>query len=113
MERVERVQNRIVSTGGRPKKITENMWLAVKAKKDETSGMNQQAIVKFLWTAFRLKVDRSTVRREIKRRDWSGCVAQVIAKERKPYLFPDVGISSTLLPRFLINLTHKNRQGRD
>jgi transposase len=76
-------------TVGRPKKITDNMWLAVKAKNDETSGMNQQAIVNFLWTAFRLKVDRSTVSREIKRRDWSGRVPQVVAKERDEDLRDD------------------------
>lgn len=75
-------------TVGRPKKITDNMWLAVKAKMDETS-MNYQAVANFLLTAFSVKVDRRTVSREMKRRNWSGRVPQVIAKERDEDLRDD------------------------
>lgn len=52
---------------GRPKKITDNMWLALEAMNDVTP-MNQQAMANFLKTAFYLDVDRRTVSREIKRR---------------------------------------------
>lgn len=59
-------------TVSRPKKITDNMWLTVEAKNNNTAGIDQQAIANFLMTAFHIKVNRCTISREIKRRGWSG-----------------------------------------
>ena len=74
---------------GRPRKITDNMWLAIKAKNDQCPGMNHQAIADFLEEAFGVTVDRRTVAREMKRRDWTGRVPQEVARERDEDLRAD------------------------
>lgn len=74
---------------GRPKKLTENMRLALKAKINQSSSMSHQAMADFIDEAFQVRVDRRTIARTLKQENWTGRVPEDVAQERDEDLRDD------------------------
>ncbi|KZL80460.1 tpr domain-containing protein [Colletotrichum incanum] len=64
---------------GRPREVTENMWLALQNQLEKYPCMSQQAMADFLFEQYQYKVSRFTIGRMLKRAGWT-----------KKYLFGSV-----------------------
>lgn len=83
---------RIVSAPrpGRPREVTENMWLALKNELDRDPCMSQQAMADFLHSKdATIKVSRFTIGRESERRGWTKKATRNVAKEQSQDLRDD------------------------
>jgi transposase len=83
---------RIVSASrsGRPREVTENMWLALKHELDRDPCISQRAMADFLHSKdATVKVSRFTIGRELARRGWTKKVTRNIAKEQDQDLRDD------------------------
>ena len=76
-------------TTGRPREVTENMWLALKDQLDQNPCMSQQDMADFLYKQYRISISRVTIGRTLKRRGWTKKATQNIAKERSQNLRDD------------------------
>lgn len=74
---------------GRPREVTENMWLALQNRLERNPCMSQQAMADFLYEQYHFKVSRFTIGRTLKRAGWTKKVTQNIAKERNQDLRDD------------------------
>jgi hypothetical protein len=69
---------------GRPREVTEHMWLALQSQLEQNPCMSQQDMVNFLCKKdATITISRFTIGRELKRRNWTKKVVQKIAKEQK------------------------------
>lgn len=73
-------------TLGRPKEITENMWLAIRYELEQCPGLSQQALADFLFKQYSVRVSRATIGRGIQRQVWTKKVMDTVAKERNQEL---------------------------
>ncbi|KAK1839987.1 TPR domain-containing protein [Colletotrichum chrysophilum] len=74
---------------GRPRGVTENMWLALQNQLERNPCMSQQDMADFLHNHYQFKVLRFTIGRTLKRAGWTKKVTQNIAKERNQDLWDD------------------------
>ncbi|KAL0930259.1 TPR domain-containing protein [Colletotrichum truncatum] len=74
---------------GRPREVTENMWLALKNHLEEHPCLSQQSMADFLFEQYQVKVSRFNIGRVLKRAGWTKKVTRTIAKERNPDLRDD------------------------
>jgi hypothetical protein len=75
---------------GRPREVTEHMWLALQSRLEQNPCMSQQDMVNFLRKKdATITVSRFTIGRELKRRNWTKKVVQNIAKEQNQDLRDD------------------------
>jgi transposase len=72
---------------GRPREVTENMWLALKGELEQNPCMSQQHMADYLYKQFGADVSRFNIGRTLKRFGWK--VTQNIAKERRQDLRDD------------------------
>lgn len=73
---------------GRPREVTENMWLALKNELTDPC-RTQQELADLLNEQFEVTLSRVTVGRELKRRGWTRKTTQTVAKERNQTLRND------------------------
>ncbi|KAF5520218.1 hypothetical protein CGCA056_v007814 [Colletotrichum aenigma] len=74
---------------GRPKEMTENMWLALKNQLECSPCMSQQDTANFLFRQYQVKLSRCTIGRALKRAGWKKKVTQNVAKEQSQDLRDD------------------------
>jgi transposase len=75
---------------GRPRKVTDNMWLAVKHDLEHGDPtQSQQQMADLLYTQFASTVSRVTLGRELDRRGWTKKITETVAKERNQTLRND------------------------
>ncbi|KAH8744547.1 hypothetical protein F5883DRAFT_476230, partial [Diaporthe sp. PMI_573] len=56
---------------GRPRSLTENMWLALKNQLKNNPCMSQQDMAYFLYKQYHTKLSRHTIGRALKRAGWT------------------------------------------
>ena len=76
-------------TTGRPREVTENMWLALKNELEQYPYMSQQAMADFLSKEYHINISRVMIGRTLKRYGWTKKVIQNVAKERNQNLRDD------------------------
>ena len=75
---------------GRPREVTEHMWLALQSQLEQYPCMTQQDMVDFLHEKdATITISRFTIGRELKRRNWTKKVTQNVAKEQDQDLRDD------------------------
>ncbi|KFA81346.1 hypothetical protein S40288_10368 [Stachybotrys chartarum IBT 40288] len=74
---------------GRPREVTENMWLALQNQLIQEPCMSQQDMANFLHQEYGVKVSRSTISRTLMRVGWTKKVTRTVAKERSQDLRDD------------------------
>uniref|UniRef100_L2GCD7 TPR domain-containing protein n=1 Tax=Colletotrichum fructicola (strain Nara gc5) TaxID=1213859 RepID=L2GCD7_COLFN len=74
---------------GRPKEMTENMWLALKNQLERNPCMSQQDMANFLFRQYQVKLSRCTIGRALKRAGWTKKATQNVAKEQSQDLRDD------------------------
>jgi transposase len=74
---------------GRPRSLTENMWLALQNQLETKPCMSQQDMADFLYKQYQTKLSRFTIGRALKRAGWTKKVTQNVAKERSQDLRDD------------------------
>ena len=71
---------------GRPKQVTENMWMAIWRELRRRPSLSQQTQANFLFQLYGIRVSRSTIGRGVK---WTKKVMMTIAKEQNRELRDD------------------------
>ncbi|CAI0652875.1 unnamed protein product [Colletotrichum noveboracense] len=74
---------------GRPRVMTENMWLALKNQLERNPCMSQQDMANFLFRQYQVKLSRSTIGRAVKKAGLTKKVTQNVAKEQSQDLRDD------------------------
>ena len=71
---------------GRPKEITENMWLAIRHELEQRPGLSQQQQANFLFKQYGVRVSRATIGRGLQRESITKKVMDTVAKEQNQEL---------------------------
>ena len=67
---------------GRPKKVTPNMWAALKSQLAREPCITQEEMAAFLRREFEVDISRATIGRLVSAADWSRKVTRTVAQER-------------------------------